>query len=157
MLRTASAHRTASLSLFLLSFALIVGCSKSEEPPKPAPPAAPPQAAAPAPFKVVRIDLGTAVGADKRVAAPTTTFKPGDTIYASVLTDGASPKVSLAARWTYGDGQLVNESTQTIAPTGPAATEFHIAKADGWPAGNYTLELAANGEKAGTVPFTVVE
>ena len=157
MSRHASVHRTASLSFVLLSLALILGCSKSEEPPKPAPPAAPPQAAAPAPFKVVRIDLGKEVGADKKVAAPTTTFKPGDTIYASILSEGSAPKVELVARWTYGDGQLVNESTQNIAPTGPAATEFHIAKPDGWPAGTYKFELAANGASAGAQQFTVVE
>jgi len=29
----------------------------------------------------------------------------------------------------------VNEETRDIAPNGPAATEFHIAKPSGWPAG----------------------
>jgi hypothetical protein len=146
--------RLASAVALGLSLGFAGACRKSEEAPKPAPQVAAP---APAAFKVVRIDLGNAVGADKRVAAPSLTFKPNDTIYASVLTEGAAPSVALAARWTFGDGQLVNESTQTIAPTGPAATEFHIAKPDGWPAGSYKFELAANGEAAGALQFTVVE
>jgi hypothetical protein len=106
---------------------------------------------------VSRVELGTALGADKKIAAPTTTFKPSDTIYASVLSTGAAPSVALAAKWTYQDGQTVNESAQTIAPTGPAATEFHIAKPDGWPAGKYKLVVTANGKPAGAAEFTVVE
>ena len=133
---------------------LLCACQKSEEP-KPAVVPAPPAPQAGAPFTVVRIDLGSAVGADKKVSAPTTAFKPADTIYASILSEGAAPSVTLGARWTYGDGQLVSESSQTIAPSGPAATEFHIAKPDGWPAGTYKIEVAANGKPAGTREFTV--
>jgi len=142
-----------------LCFGRILGACKKEETSTPAPPAAP-RAEAPAPqaaFRVTRIDLGNAITADKRVAAPSSTFKPKDTIYASILSEGAAPSVALAAKWTFEDGQLVSESTQTIAPTGPAATEFHIAKPDGWPAGKYKLEVAANGKLSGAQEFTVVE
>jgi hypothetical protein len=151
--------RTARTSLLpiavIAALALFAACQKSPEPPKTAPPAAPPQAAVP--FRVNRVDLGSAIGADKKVSAPTTTFKPRDTIYASVLTEGASPAATLAARWTFEDGQLVNESAQNIAPTGPAATEFHIANPDGWPLGKYKVEVSANGKPAGAAQFTVVE
>jgi hypothetical protein len=125
-------------------------CKKDEAPPPPK--ATPPAAAAPAPFKVVSTNLGTQLTADKKVATPTDKFAPTDTIYVSVVTDGASPSVALKARWTYEDGQLVNESAQTIAPTGPSATEFHIAKPSGWPTGKYKVEISANG-----APVTVKE
>ena len=95
-----------------------------------------------------------AIGADKKVAAPTT-FGTGDTIYASVVSEGAAPQVALKARWTYEDGQLVNESAQAIAPTGPAATEFQIAKASGWPTGKYKVEISANGAVVSTKDFVV--
>lgn len=128
------------------------GCKRSEEAPAaPAPPAAP-QAQA---FNVTRVDLGNAIGGDKKVTAPTTSFKPTDTIYASVSSEGAAANVALSARWTFEDGQLVNEATQNIAPTGPAVTEFHISKPDGWPPGKYKLEVAANGKPAGGAEFTV--
>ena len=146
--------RAGSALMLCCAVSLLFACKKSEEA-KPAVPAAAPAQQAAAPFQVIRIDLGTAVGADKKVGAPTTTFKPADTIYASILSEGAAPSVTLTARWTYGEGQLVNESSQTIVPSGPAATEFHIAKPDGWPAGTYKIEVAANGKSAGTREFTV--
>lgn len=142
--------RAGSALALCLVVSLLFACRKSEEPQ-----AAPPGPAAA--FKVTSIDLGTAVGADKKVKAPTTTFKPADTIYASIVSDGAAPSVKLAVRWSYEDGQTVNESSQTIAPSGPAATEFHIAKPDGWPAGKYKLEVAANDAPAGTREFTVTQ
>ena len=101
------------------------------------------------------IEIGSAIGADKQVSAAGTQFAPGDTIYASVATDGSAPSVLLTARWTYEDGQLVDETTQTIAPTGPARTEFHISKPSGWPSGKYRVEIEANGQPAGTRDFVV--
>lgn len=152
--------------LSLVAFSILgclafVSCQRSEvaTPVAPVPAAPPPVAAAPPPaaasFRVNTIDLGNALGAGDRIATPSTDFHSSDTIYASVVTDGASPSVSLTARWTYGDGQLVSESTRTIAPTGPAATEFHISKPDGWPAGHYKVEITANGVSAGSREFEV--
>jgi len=158
---TARTRSRTHLSILAVCAALglLAACKKTEEPPKPAPPpAAPqPQAAAPQPFHITHIDLGNAIGADKKVAAPTQTFKPNDTIYASIQSDGASPAASLAVKWTYEDGQVVNESSQNIAPTGPAVTEFHIAKPDGWPTGKYQVAVQANGKPAGALEFTVVD
>jgi hypothetical protein len=132
--------------------ALVCGCRKSEAPPSGAAPGAPAAA-----FAVQSINLGSAVDAGKKVTVPTTTFKPTDTIYVSILSEGAAPSVTLATRWTFQDGQLVKEDSQTIAPSGPAATEFHISKSDGWPAGKYKVEVAANGKPAGSREFTVTD
>ena len=123
--------------------------------PKPAPMPPPAQAPAAAPFAVSAVKVGNAIGADKRVSAPSQTLAPTDTIYASVDTTGAAPKVVLTARWLYEDGQLVNEQSQTIAPTGPAVTEFHIAKPDGWPTGTYKVEILADGSSVATQQFEV--
>jgi len=145
----------------ILACLAFVSCQRSEvgTPGAPVPAAPPPVAAAPPPaaasFRVNTIDLGSALEADGRIAAPSSDFRPSDTIYASVVTEGASPNVSLTARWTCGDGQVVSESTRTIAPTGPAATEFHISKPDGWPAGHYKVEITANGAPAGSREFQV--
>ena len=88
-------------------------CKRAETPPPPPPAAAPAPTPvpppAPAPFRVGSVDVGNAIGADKRVTVPSTTLAPGDTIYASVASTGAAPSVTLVARWSYGEGQLVSE------------------------------------------------
>lgn len=106
--------------------------------------------------KVTHIDVGRSVTGDKTIAEKTDSFRPGDTFYVAVKTDGSGPSATLTARWTYQDGQVVDESTQNIAPTGGAtATEFHLAKPDGWPAGGYKVEVFLNGASAGTREFKV--
>ena len=105
--------------------------------------------------KVSDVTLGRAIGGDKAVTDKTDDFKPNDTIYASVTTDGTAASSSLRARWTYSDGQVVDESTRTIAPNGRAVTEFHIAKPDGWPLGNYQVEVFLDGKSVETKKFEV--
>jgi len=105
--------------------------------------------------RVSQVDVGRSLTADKMISDRTDSFKPNDMIYASVATEGTSSAATLKARWTFQDGQVVNESTQTIAPTAGARTEFHISKADGWPAGKYKVEVSLNGAPAETKEFTV--
>jgi len=100
--------------------------------------------------RVSQVDMGRSLNADKTINDNTDSFKPNDTIYASIATEGTAPTATLKARWTYQEGQVVNESTQTIAPTGNARTEFHISKPDGWPTGKYKLEVFLNGSSAAT-------
>ena len=99
--------------------------------------------------------MGRSLNPDKTISDNSSSFKANDTIYASIATAGTAPTAALKARWTYQDGQVVNESTQTIAPTGDARTEFHISKPDGWPSGKYKLEVFLNGSSAATKGFEV--
>ena len=105
--------------------------------------------------RVSQIDLGRSLNADKTIGDNTSSFKPTDTIYASIATAGSGPTTAVKARWTYQDGQVVNESTRTIAPTGDARTEFHISKPDGWPPGKYKVEVFLDGSPAGNKDFEV--
>ena len=134
----------------------LLACGRSEQHAGPVPCVASGGApAAPAAFRVGAVELGNTIGADKRVSTPSSAFAPTDTIYASVATEGAASAVTLTARWSYEDGQLVEESSETIAPTGPAVTEFHISKPDGWPTGRYKVEIIADGRPAGAREFEV--
>jgi hypothetical protein len=101
------------------------------------------------------VKLGKGVDASHRVTDETDDFDTGDMIYATVMTSGASPSATVHARWTFEDGQLVDSTTQTIAPTGDAATEFHIMKPGGWPKGKYKLTVLVNGTEAKTKEFKV--
>lgn len=142
----------------LLAFALaalaLTGCKREKSPIDEAP--ASPPVSAPAPFKVTALDLGNAIDASKHVSSPSSTFKPSDTIYATILSEGSAPKVDLAVKWTYQDGRVVNQSTQSLAPTGPAATEFHISSpTENFPSGKYKVEVTADGALVGTREFEV--
>ena len=155
--------RYSRQTFFLLGLCLafiFAACGKSEPPPAPqttAPPPAAPLTPSPAAsvVTVTTVELGNQIGADKRVTQQGTSFAPKDTIYATVVTNGSAPSATLRAKWTYQDGQVVEESTQNIAPTGPGATEFHIAKPDGWPVGTYKVEVSLNGRSTGTKEFEV--
>lgn len=159
-----------------LCVAGIAGCGKESPPPPPAPKAqapaptpaptpspapspAPPEAAsAAAPIAVGVITLGKAIGPDKKVTAATETFNKSDTIYVVVDTTGTGD-AKLMARWTYLKGDkptLVDESAQTVIATGPTTSEFHISKPDGWPPGEYQVEILVNDKPAGTKKFTVI-
>ena len=136
----------------------LVACGKKEPAPAPAP-APTPVAPAPVPAGVTvsSVSLGKAVGADKKVTAASDTFAKGDTIYASVDTTG-SGSATLAAKWVYTkDGKTVpvKEDTATISATGPATSEFHISKPDGWPVGTYQVDVTLDGKPAATKSFKV--
>lgn len=102
---------------------------------------------------VTSVDLGSAVGEDNRISVPTTTFAGTDTIHASVVTDGAS-EGTLVATWTFQDGQVV-DTQEKLVPAGPQVTDFSITKPDGWPAGNYTLQVSMDGTVLQTREFSV--
>jgi hypothetical protein len=133
------------------------GCKKAEAP-APVPTAAPvaemPTIPAPA-VTIVDVQLGSSLGVDKKVVAATDTFKPKDTIFAVVSTDGAAPSAVIAVKWTYQDGQTVKEDSRTIAPTGPATTEFSIQKPSGWPKGNYKVDVTVDGKPGPSKSFKV--
>ncbi|MEO5897351.1 MAG: hypothetical protein ABIS06_16805 [Vicinamibacterales bacterium] len=105
--------------------------------------------------KITDVTLGRSIGGDKAITDKTEDFRPNDTIYASVATDGAAANTALRAKWTYEDGQVVDDSTRTIAPNTRERTEFHIAKPNGWPTGKYQVEIFLNGTSAETKKFEV--
>lgn len=107
------------------------------------------------PVSVTGVQLGKAVGADNKVTSETDDFKPNDTIYASVATDGVAQNATLSARWTYQDGQVVDTTSRAIAPAGAAATEFHISKPSGFPKGKYKVEIMLNGTTTQSKDFKV--
>ena len=106
-------------------------------------------------LQVADVTLGRSISGDKRVADQTDTFAARDTIYASIHTTGTTQNANVAARWTFQDGQVVSESTETISPTGDAYTEFHVFKPSRWPAGKYTVHVLVNGQEVQTKDFMV--
>ena len=155
------------LAVPLAAVLALGGCGKKDDsamPPATSPatpppaaqstPAPAPAAAAPAAISVTSVDLGNAVDSDQKVTTPTSSFSAKDTIYGAVATTGAGT-AKLDAKWTYQDGQTVNQESTTINPTGPTTTAFHIAKPSGWPVGSYKLEVSLDGKSVSTKDFSV--
>jgi hypothetical protein len=104
-------------------------------------------------LQVTTFQLGRSINPDKTVSGPTTRFKPTDTIYVSVLTDG-SGSGKIKVRWLFA-GRVVSEPEQDVSYRGAAATEFHIQNSGGFPAGEYKVEIFIDGRSVGSRAFRV--
>ena len=155
----------ATLSMIFASALALTACSQSPPPPpapKPAPaapaPSPPPAAPVSAPATAVQVTsvvLGNSVDADGKIAAGATAFAPKDAIHATVSTTTSTANTTIVARWSYQGGQVVKEETQTLAAAGANTTSLTISKPDGWPAGNYTLDILLDGKSISSTPFSV--
>jgi len=156
------------LALALISALALTACGKQQPPPTSTTPATPAQApaapapsttpppAAPATANVTAVTLGSALNADGKITAPSNSFSPKDTIYAQVVTSGGSGNAAISARWTYGQGQVVSENSESVSTAaGNATTTFHISKPDGFPAGMYKVDISVDGKPANSASFEV--
>ena len=96
---------------------------------------------------VSNIQTGRALNSDHSVSALTTAFKPTDTIYVSVLTEG-SGSGTIGVKFSY-QWRVISEPAKTVSYRGAAATEFHIEYSGGFPAGEYDIAVLFNGQPAG--------
>jgi len=104
-------------------------------------------------LKPTTMQLGRSLNSDNSIGNHATSFKPDDTIYAAVLTDGIASG-TISAKWTYA-GRVISEPQKQVRYRGPAATEFHIQNSGGFPAGEYEVELFVDGTSAGVRKFRV--
>ncbi|NZA25084.1 hypothetical protein H0E84_01680 [Luteimonas sp. SJ-92] len=159
------------ISALLIGSLALAACKRDPEPATPAtPPTAQPAepATPPAPERpvaavtVTDVQLGTETTAERTIAEPATTFSAGDdTIVAAVSTTAAGGETALpssgtlTARWTFQDGQLVDERSERLDFSGQDVTNFRISNPEDWPQGRYTLEISLDGEVVETREFTV--
>jgi hypothetical protein len=149
------ARWTRGLMVAVMALATASACSKEKkESPGDVTPAATATTPAASTVAVTDIDIGK-TAANARVTDKTDNFKPADTVYTSVHTTGSASAATVMARWTFQDGQVVQESSQSIAPNGDAYTEFHISKPTGLPKGKYKVEVFLDSKSAGTKDFEV--
>ena len=106
-------------------------------------------------FRVSDVEIGKSIDADKKIKDKTSEFGVRDTIFASVKTEGTSSGAKLVARWTYQDGQVVEETTETLTTTGDMITNFRVTKPTAWPKGPYKLTILLNGAAVETEDFEI--
>jgi hypothetical protein len=127
-------RRTTGLALAVLLVTLI-GCSLGQN------------------LEFTSIQLGRSIDPDASVSANTTSFVPSDTVYVSVHTKGAGTG-TIRVKWTLGTRTL-GEPEKHVKYTDAAATEFHLQSADGFPIGDYNVEVFFNGQPVASRPFHV--
>ena len=104
-------------------------------------------------LKVTNIQTGRSLNSDNSVGTLATTFKPSDTIYVAVLTDG-SGSATIGVKFSHL-GRVVAEPEKKVSYRGAAATELHLDYAGGIPAGEYDIEVFFEGQSAGMRKVTV--
>jgi hypothetical protein len=104
---------------------------------------------------VTDVRVGRGVGLDKRVGVEAAAFRPGDTVFVSVVTEGFASRVRLGTRWLGPSGHLLDEMEQSIAPAGTAVSEFHLWKPGGFAPGPYQVEVLLDGARVEARGFTV--
>lgn len=150
--------------LVVATLALVAGgpgCGSSDsgtETPQ-ASPAANPAAPATSPvvgnLRLVKLEIGRSVNPDSTMHDATFLFVPTEAVWLSAEIDGVAPQAKLQARWVTANGQVVDQTTQDITPTGNATFAFHAARPDGWAIGKYRAEVLLNGVVAGSKDFEI--
>jgi hypothetical protein len=122
--------------------------------PSPSATTAMPASAASAAVSFSSVEIGSSVDANNKIQATGTSFAPKDSIYASVETVG-SGHATLAAKWTYDGGQTVHEDSKVLDTLGAQTTAFMISKPDGFPVGDYKVEISLDGKPVASKDFSV--
>lgn len=108
-------------------------------------------------LRVTDVVLGRGMQGDTALTDETDDFRVNDAIHALVKHEGAATGATITARWTFQDGQVVDERTETITTTGAATqyTHFTISKPSGFPKGKYKLQILLNGAEVESEEFEV--
>ncbi len=146
-----------------LAVAGLSACKKDEPAPPPAPAPTPAPAAAPAPppppvaapLTVTDVQLGKALTESGDAVPMTGAFAPADAIHAVVLTTG-NGNATLGANWTFGaDRQAVHQEEHRIDTNGPSRHLFRINMDDGFPVGEYHIDVTLDGKVVTSKSFSV--
>jgi hypothetical protein len=105
------------------------------------------------PLNVSSVQLGKSVNPDGSVNAHTTGFKPNDTVYAAVITEGQGSG-TIAVKWLYGS-QTLNEESRKVSYNDHAATSFKLQSGNGFFPGPYKVEVLVDGKTIDTREFRV--
>ncbi|MEO6926736.1 MAG: hypothetical protein ABI129_08695 [Rhodanobacter sp.] len=135
--------------------------ASSMAPPIAPPTTPPPSSTAPMPGSAANaavgfssVEIGSSLDANNNIRARATSFAPHDAIYASVETIG-NGHATLAAKWTYQDGQTVREDSKVLDTMGAESTAFMISKPSGFPAGDYKIQISLDGKPVASKDFSV--
>jgi hypothetical protein len=102
------------------------------------------------------VALGRRVDANNRVTVVTTEFAPKDSVFASVHSTG-DRTMKLTARWTFQNGKVIAERSETISPKGDAAYVANIGNGPTGSVDTISVLVLVDSNEVQTKDFTVVK
>jgi hypothetical protein len=96
------------------------------------------------PLNIVGVQTGKSLNSDHSIGRHAISFSPTDTMYVSVLTNGRGAG-TIQVKWALR-GYELHQVTKKVSYNGQAATDFRFAAADGFPVGDYTVEVIVDGK-----------
>lgn len=142
--------RILIFSLVALTF--VAGCKKKEEP---APTTTTTVNTTATPV-VTALTMASKVDGGNNPMNSTTTFSKTDTIWAVADLTGTSTGTPVEARWFHMTSNTqINSNTVTTTSAGEHRLPFFISKPDGWPTGDYRVEILINGNVMKGATFQV--
>jgi hypothetical protein len=145
------------MKLRILIFALaaltfVAGCKKKEEPTTTNTPTVNTTATP----SVTALMMASKVDAGNNPTNSTTTFAKTDTIWAVADITGTAVGTPVEARWTHvTTNTQINSNTVTATSAGEHRLPFFISKPDGWPTGDYRVDILINGNVMKSATFQV--
>ena len=96
------------------------------------------------PLNIVGIQTGKSLNSDHSVGVHAASFHPNDTMYVSVLSSGRG-KGTITVKWSLA-GRVLQTLAKKVSYNDQAATDFRFQAADGFPVGDYTIEVIVDGK-----------
>ena len=96
------------------------------------------------PLNIVGIQTGKTLNTDHSVGKHAISFRPDDTMYVSVLSNGRGAG-TITVKWSLY-GRVIHEVTKKVSYNDQAATDFRFQAADGFPVGDYTIDVIVDGK-----------
>ena len=100
------------------------------------------------PLQIVTVQTGKSLNTDHSVGTHAISFRPMDTMYVSVLTADRGAG-TITVKWSLY-GRVIHEVTRKVSYNGQAATDFRFQAADGFPVGDYTIDVIVDGKTVET-------
>jgi hypothetical protein len=104
--------------------------------------------------RISNMMIGRRIGSANRITEPTFEFAPQDTVHVSVAMSGAGDGQRLTAAWRSQSGEVVQQSSEAIAPPGEN-TAFHLSQPKGLTPGTYKVIVFLGDDSVDTRIFAV--
>ncbi|MGE5813079.1 MAG: hypothetical protein ACM36C_01205 [Acidobacteriota bacterium] len=107
------------------------------------------------PVALDSLELGRSLDVDKSIKDATTSFKPQDTVCASIKVSGSANSGLVRAVWTDQNGKAVQDDTRIVTPSRSDTVALQVTPPTGWTGGQYRLDVYLDDRLAATRNFTV--